>query len=120
MPEPNHVLHGLPLPAAPAPTQIHTQAEAAKEARLKGPHAFPLTRLISIFHRLWASVPSLGDDLVSSGLYGGSVFTAEGGGGAGGADVLDVDLATGFAGGRNGLEVSATWPGTGRGEWVGG
>eukprot|EP00198_Chlamydomonas_reinhardtii_P012717 XP_001702054.1 origin recognition complex subunit 5 [Chlamydomonas reinhardtii] len=93
--------------AGEAQQEADRQAEAAKEARLKGPHAFPLTRLISIFHRLWASVPSLGDDLVSSGLYGGSVFTAEGGGGAGGADVLDVDLATGFAGGRNGLE--AVW-----------
>ncbi|KAG2429751.1 hypothetical protein HXX76_010535 [Chlamydomonas incerta] len=96
--------------AGEAAQEADRQAEAAKEARLKGPHAFPLTRLISIFHRLWASVPSLGDDLLSSSLYGGSVFTAGGGGGGGGAegsDVLDVDLATGFAGGRNGLE--AVW-----------
>ncbi|KAG2434371.1 hypothetical protein HYH02_012386 [Chlamydomonas schloesseri] len=107
--------------AGEAQQEADRQAEAAKEARLKGPHAFPLTRLISIFHRLWASVPSLGDDAASSSLYGGSVFTAAaaaaaaagegpgaaGYGGGGGGGVLDVDLATGFAGGRNGLE--AVW-----------
>ncbi|GFR51458.1 hypothetical protein Agub_g13867, partial [Astrephomene gubernaculifera] len=83
------------------------QAEAAKEARLKGPHAFPLTRLTSIFHRLWAAVPSLEDDLYGN-LYG-SIFGRTAGEGAGGADpdLLDVDLATGFQGGRTGLE--AVW-----------
>ncbi|KAG2494356.1 hypothetical protein HYH03_007413 [Edaphochlamys debaryana] len=85
---------------AGAPEQeADRQAEAAREARLKGPHAFPLTRLISIFHRLWASAPPLCDDLYG-GLYEG---------GAGGASdapgVLDVDLATGFKGGRGGTEA---------------
>ncbi|GIM05324.1 hypothetical protein Vretimale_9790, partial [Volvox reticuliferus] len=77
------------------------QAEAAKEARLKGPHAFPLNRLISIFHRLWASVPPLEDDLY------GNLYGSDGSGGGDGAGVLDVDLATGFAGGRAGRE--AVW-----------
>ncbi|GIL67362.1 hypothetical protein Vafri_20763 [Volvox africanus] len=77
------------------------QAEAAKEARLKGPHAFPLNRLISIFHRLWASVPPLEDDLY------GNLYGSFGSGGGDDGGVLDVDLATGFAGGRAGRE--AVW-----------
>ncbi|KXZ49498.1 hypothetical protein GPECTOR_21g724 [Gonium pectorale] len=75
------------------------QAEAAKEARLKGPHAFPLTRLTSIFHRLWAAAPSLEHELYGN-LYGKGPSAADG-------DVVDIDLATGFAGGRTGIE--AVW-----------
>ncbi|EFJ41955.1 origin recognition complex subunit 5 [Volvox carteri f. nagariensis] len=87
--------------AGEAAQEADRQAEAAKEARLKGPHAFPLTRLLSIFHRLWASAPAIEDDLYGN-LYG-SFFCRSAGGVE--PDVLDVDLATGFAGGRTGLEV---------------
>ncbi|GLC60462.1 hypothetical protein PLESTB_001615000 [Pleodorina starrii] len=90
--------------AGEAAQEADRQAEAAKEARLKGPHAFPLTRLISIFHRLWASAPALEDDLYGN-LYG-SIFS-QGAGGSSDPDLVDVDLATGFAGGRTGLE--AVW-----------
>lgn len=82
------------------------QAEAAREARLRGPHPFPLTRLISIFHRLWASAAPLESD---AAMYGGKGLSYAAGGTVYGEeqDVLDVDLVTGFAGGRTGVEVGA-------------
>lgn len=86
--------------------QADRQAEAAREARLRGPHPFPLTRLISIFHRLWASAAPLESD---AAMYGGKGLSYAAGGTVYGEeqDVLDVDLVTGFAGGRTGVE--AVW-----------
>lgn len=73
---------------------------------MKGPHAFPLTRLISIFHRIWASAPA--EDELEDNLYGnlyGNLFSRSGVAVGSDPDLLNVDLATGFAGGRTGLEV---------------
>ncbi len=102
----------LPYPLLPrftrvpatACAQLLPQAEAAREARLRGPHPFPLTRLISIFHRLWASAAPLESD---AAVYGGKGLSYAAGGTVYGEeqDVLDVDLVTGFAGGRTGVEV---------------
>lgn len=117
------------------------QAEAAKEARLKGPHTFPLTRLTSIFHRLWAATVSVTDEEKALGGGGGTgggpslglgnLSSGPGGPGSGAADHhhlhldgpggsmqqqaddgMDIDLATGFAGGRSGLE--AAWAQSGQ------
>ena len=49
----------LCLPHPPTP---HTQVEAAVEAKLRGPHSFPLERLLHIFYAIYADHDGEDDD----------------------------------------------------------